>query len=113
MIPRYRNALPQLGNKLFLTDGGLETTLVFIDKIDLPHFSSVHLMKTPEGRERLRSYFRRYAAIARDIGAGFIFESPTWRASRDWAEKLGVSPDELQRLNKLVDRADRRAARGA
>jgi S-methylmethionine-dependent homocysteine/selenocysteine methylase len=101
MIPRYRNALPQLGNKLFLTDGGLETTLVFIDKIDLPHFSSIHMMKTPEGRDRLRSYFRRYAAIARDLHAGFIFESTTWRASRDWAEKLDVTPEELQRLNRL------------
>ncbi len=100
MIARYRNALPQLDGKLFLTDGGLETTLVFIDKIDLPHFSSIHMMKTPEGRDRLRAYFRRYASIAQDIDAGFIFESTTWRASRDWAEKLGVTPVELQRLNK-------------
>jgi homocysteine S-methyltransferase len=100
MMPRYRNALPQLDGKLFLTDGGLETTLVFIDKIDLPHFASIHMMKTPEGRDRLRAYFRRYAGIARETGAGFIFESPTWRASRDWAEKLGVTPEELQRLNR-------------
>ena len=42
MIPRHRNALPQLGDTLFLTDGGLETTLVFIDRIDLPHFSVRH-----------------------------------------------------------------------
>jgi homocysteine S-methyltransferase len=99
MIPRHRNALPQLDGKLFLTDGGLETTLVFLDKVDLPHFAAIHMMKTPEGRDRLRSYFRRYAAIAREIGAGFVFESPTWRASRDWAEKLGVTARELQRLN--------------
>ena len=96
MIPRHRNALPQLDDKLFLTDGGLETTFVFIDKIDLPHFSSINLMKTEDGRQRLHAYFRRYIAIARDNRAGFIFESPTWRASRDWAEKLGLSPAGLQ-----------------
>ncbi len=100
MTPRYRDALPQLGDKLFLTDGGLETTLIFIDKIDLPHFASVALMKSGEGRDRLRAYYRRYASIARESDAGFIFESPTWRASRDWAEKLGVTPKELRRLNR-------------
>jgi S-methylmethionine-dependent homocysteine/selenocysteine methylase len=100
MIPRHRNALPQLGDKLFLTDGGLETTLVFVDQIDLPHFAAVALMRNPEGRDRLRSYYRRYAAIAREANTGFIFESPTWRASRDWAEKLGMTPDALQSLNR-------------
>ena len=28
-MSKYRNRLPQLGDRLFLTDGGLETTLVF------------------------------------------------------------------------------------
>ncbi len=101
MIPRYRNVLPQLDGKLFLTDGGLETTLIFIDGIDLPHFAAIDLMRSPGGRDRLRSYYRRYASIALEAKAGFIFESPTWRASRGWAEKLGLSPGELRRLNKL------------
>ena len=40
-MPRYRHALPQLsGPKVFLTDGGLETTLVFLDGIDLPGFAN-------------------------------------------------------------------------
>ncbi len=100
MIPRYRNALPQFDDKLFLTDGGLETTLVYVDKIELPHFATINLMKTPAGRDRLRAYFRRYIAIATERRAGFIFESPTWRGSRDWAEKLGLAPAGLQRLNR-------------
>ncbi len=100
MTPRHRNALPQLCDKLFLTDGGLETTFVFIEKIDLPHFAAIHLMKNEEGRELLRRYFRRYAEIALKSRAGFIFESPTWRASRDWASKLGLAPAALQRLNR-------------
>jgi S-methylmethionine-dependent homocysteine/selenocysteine methylase len=99
-MPKYRSALPQLSDKLFLTDSGLETTLIFQDGIELPHFASIELMRSPKGRSRLRQYFRRHLAIARDRGTGFIFESPTWRASRDWAEKLGLKPAELAALNR-------------
>lgn len=90
-MPRYRDALPQLSDKPFLTDGGLETTLVFHDGIALPAFAAIDLMKTADGRARLAAYYERYAGIAVASRAGFIFESPTWRASRDWAATLGLS----------------------
>jgi homocysteine S-methyltransferase len=99
-MSKYRNALPQLDGKLFTTDGGLETTLVFLDGRDLPHFAAFDLMNDEAGRGRLRDYFRSYVAIARSARSGFIFESPTWRASRDWAEKLGYSPEELASMNR-------------
>lgn len=99
-MARYRHALPQLSDKLFLTDGGLETTLVFHEKMDLPHFAAFDLMTKIEGREKLRSYFIRYLAIAKKAKAGFIFESPTWRASSDWAEKFGYSAAELADVNR-------------
>jgi S-methylmethionine-dependent homocysteine/selenocysteine methylase len=83
-MPKYREALPQLGNKLFLTDGGLETTLVFHDKIDLPCFAAFDLLKHEWGRERIRDYYRQYASIAVAQEVGFILESVTWRANRDW-----------------------------
>ena len=96
----YRNSLPQLSRKLFLTDGGLETTLVFHDRVELPYFAAFDQMTSPEGRGRLRDYYRRYLEIARGSGAGFILESPTWRASRDWADKLGYSTPELADVNR-------------
>lgn len=99
-MPKYRNALPQLSDQLFLTDGGLEMTILFHDKIELPCFAAFDQMTSVEGRERLRDYFLRYLNIALDSGAGFIFESPTWRASRDWAEKLGYSAPELADVNR-------------
>ena len=99
-MARYRHALPQLSNKLFLTDGGLETTLVFHEKMDLPHFAAFDLMTKVDGREALRSYFIRYLAIAKKAKAGFIFEAPTWRASSDWAEKFGYSAAELADVNR-------------
>ena len=97
---RYRQDLPQLSGDFFLTDGGIETTLIFHDGLDLPYFASFDLLKNEEGRETLRRYFRTHAAVARDNGVGFILESATWRASPDWAEKLGYTSQELAEFNR-------------
>jgi homocysteine S-methyltransferase len=99
-MPKYRHSLPQLSDKLFLTDGGLETTLVFHEKMDLPHFAAFDLMTSVEGRAKLRDYFLRYVKIAKEQRGGFILEAPTWRASRDWADKFGYSAAELADVNR-------------
>jgi S-methylmethionine-dependent homocysteine/selenocysteine methylase len=100
--------LPQLtGNTLFVTDGGLETELVFHDGIDLPAFAAFPLLASPDTRARLRRYYDGYLAIAREHGAGFIIETPTWRANQDWAAQLGYSPAQLDTLNRAaVDLAE-------
>lgn len=97
---RYRHALPQLSGQRMLTDSGLETTLIFHDGLDLPLFASFALLATAEGRARLRPYFDRHAGIAVAHGAGFIADTPTWRASRDWGEKLGFDAVALANLNR-------------
>lgn len=99
-MSKYRKQLPQLSGELFLTDGGLETTVVFHEGIELPHFAAFDLLKEPAGREILVRYFERYLAIAKADGHGFILESPTWRASRDWGEKLGYSNAALAEANR-------------
>ena len=53
----YREQLPQLEGDLFLTDGGIETSLIFHDGIDLPLFAAFTLLKDDEGTEALRRYF--------------------------------------------------------
>ncbi|MBA4758684.1 homocysteine S-methyltransferase family protein [Sphingosinicella sp.] len=92
--------LPQLADRLFLTDGGLETTLIFHDGIDLPHFAAFDLMRTQEGRRALHAYYLRYLEIAQANGTGFILESPTWRASPDWGVLLGYSEAALAESNR-------------
>lgn len=95
-----RRRLPHETHGLFLTDGGLETTLIFHDGIDLPAFASFPLIETDEGREAITEYFRRYAAIAVENGTAFILEAPTWRASADWGEELGYDAESLDRVNR-------------
>ena len=99
-MAKYRNRLPQLDGGLFLTDGGLETTLIFQRGVELPHFAAFDLMRTPSGRDMLRDYHRPYIAVAKANGYGFILDGPTWRASADWAAKLGYSKDALAAVNR-------------
>lgn len=99
-MAKYRQNLPQLGDKLFLTDGGIETTLVFREGIDLPAMAAFTLMPQKDGQETLRRYFRRYAELARARGAGFVLESATWRASPDWGSKLGYTRAELAAIKR-------------
>ena len=99
-MPRHRDALPQLDGGLFVTDGGIETTLIFHDGFELPEFAAFPLLEAEDGREALRRYYGRYAAIARGLGTGLVLESPTWRASPGWGERLGYSAEALDDLNR-------------
>ena len=98
----HRHRLPQLDGRLFLTDGGLETTLIFHDGFDLPMFAAFVLTESEQGRAALRAYFDRYVAMAVRHGTGFILESPTWRANPDWGAKLGYDRDRLAAINRAA-----------
>src|ERR1051325_2758278 len=76
--------LPQLSDRTFITDGGMETTLIFHGGLDLPHFASFVLLDDEEGVRALREYFLPYVEIARDAGVGIVLDTPTWRANADW-----------------------------
>ena len=90
-MPKYRHSLPQTHGQLFVTDGGLETTLVFHDQMELPAFAAFPLLDTDAGRQRLADYYREYLTHAAEHGLGFILEAPTWRANPDWAAQLGYT----------------------
>jgi S-methylmethionine-dependent homocysteine/selenocysteine methylase len=95
-----RTSLPQLEGDLFLTDGGIETSLIFHQGLDLPEFAAFVLLDSDAGVDQLRRYYEPYLALARESGAGFVLESPTWRASPGWAARLDVSAEKLDALNR-------------
>jgi S-methylmethionine-dependent homocysteine/selenocysteine methylase len=97
---RHRDALPQLGETPFLTDGGLETTLIFHDGHDLPYFAAYDLLTREGGEDALRRYFEPYVRIALARGVGIVLETPTWRANPDWAARIGHSGHRLEALNR-------------
>ena len=99
-MAKYRNALSQSEGNFFLTDGGIETTLIFHDGQDLPFFAAFDLLKTSDGEESLRKYFRTYAQLAQTHQSGLVLETATWRASQDWGDQLGYTPDALAEANR-------------
>jgi homocysteine S-methyltransferase len=99
-VTSRRAQLPQLSGETFLTDGGMETTLIFHDGIDLPHFASFPLLESERGIETLRDYFARYIELADSFGLGLILDTVTWRANADWGERLGYSADDLADVNR-------------
>ena len=103
-----RRPLPHLSGRPVVTDGGLETDLIFHHGVDLPDFAAFPLVDDERGRELLLDYYRDYIGIAVRVGADIQLETPTWRASGDWGDRLGYSAAELRRVNRdsvaLLDR---------
>ena len=95
-----RERLPQLAGDVFITDGGMETTLIFENGLELPHFSSFVLLDDPEGLEALRNYYASYLTLAHEQGVGIILDTPTWRANPDWGNRLGYSAADLEDVNR-------------
>ncbi len=99
---KYRYALPHLNGKRMLTDGGLETTLIFQDGIDLPLFAAFLALETEKGVKALDRYMRKFAELAIRDGCGFIMDTPTWRASPRWAAELDVNLGRLKDLHRCA-----------
>ena len=87
-----------------LTDGGLETSLIFHQGIDLPYFAAFPLLRDDEGRSALRRYWEPYLALAREEGAPFAVDTATWRANPDWAARLGYDERDLREANLAAAR---------
>jgi S-methylmethionine-dependent homocysteine/selenocysteine methylase len=86
--------------QLLITDGGMETTLIYKKGFELPEFASFVLLDDPDGLDALRDYYRTYLEIAGARGVGIVLDTPTWRANRDWGERLGYSPEDLADVNR-------------
>ena len=99
-MAKYRNRILELSSTLLITDGGLETKLIFHDGIPLPDFAAFTLLKTETGRQWFREYFLIYIHLARKYNVGLILESPTWRASLDWFRKQGYADEDIVDINR-------------
>lgn len=92
--------LPQLAAPVFIADGGLETSILFLEGIDLPDFAAFPLLDDDAGRAALRRYYSPYLDIAVGRGIGIVLDTPTWRASADWGQRLGYDHDAIAAVNE-------------
>ena len=94
-----------------LADGGMETTLIFHHGLDLPHFAAFTLLASDDGRGALASYYDAYLAVAEERGVPIVLDTATWRASADWGDLLGYSPEQLADANRQAVATVRAASR--
>jgi S-methylmethionine-dependent homocysteine/selenocysteine methylase len=102
-----KQKLPQLADKICITDGGMETDLMFHHQLDLPELAAYDLLRHQQGYETLLNYYKTYAELAQRYQLGLVLETPTWRANADWGHKIGDSPQDLEKFNlqsvKLIE----------
>lgn len=83
----------------YLTDGGLETSLIFHQGFDLPSFAAYVLYESDAGRAGLRQYFEPYLRLAAQNRSGFLLDTATWRAGTRWGSVLGHDAAGIARIN--------------
>jgi homocysteine S-methyltransferase len=85
---------------IHLTDGGMETTLIYHDGIELPDFAAFTVLATDDGKAALAAYYDAYLTVAEAHDLPIVLDTPTWRASADWGARLGYSPAQLADVNR-------------
>jgi S-methylmethionine-dependent homocysteine/selenocysteine methylase len=83
-----------------ITDGGLETTLIYHYGAELPDFAAFVLLDDEDGIELLSRYYAPYIDVARGRRVRAILDTPTWRASADWGARLGYDAASLESINR-------------
>ena len=100
MHSKSRHLLADIGDQIFLTDGGMETVMVFQEGIDLPQFASFTLLDSADGRAALTKYYTAFLDEAAAQQAGFLLDTPTWRASAGWGKVMGLAPEQIDAINR-------------
>ena len=86
--------------RIYLTDGGFETSLIFHEGLDLPAFAACTRLDDAEGRAAMRRYFDGYLGIAETEKTGFVLDTATWRSGVHWAGAVGRDPQDMLRLSR-------------
>ncbi len=87
-------------DKPWLTDGGLETVMIYHEGLDLPYFAAFTLLENDAGRAALIRYFNKYADLARQATTGLVLDTPTWRAGTVWGAVMGLDAARVDRINR-------------
>jgi len=80
-LAKYRAALPQTGGRVFMTDGGLETTLIFHERVVLREGSRSATRSTATITRATATPARHVSAICAALGAGSPDRRP-WSTER-------------------------------
>lgn len=84
-----------------LTDGGIETRIMFGSGIEMePDIQVAGLLGDPQGRAALAGIYGGYIAAAAENHLPVVIGTPTFRASPNFVRRAGLEPAEVTVLNR-------------
>jgi len=95
----HRSFPPQQKGRFYLTEGGTETELLYRYGFELPQFAVFPLLDNPRAVSKMREMFRSYLEVAARHEMCALMGGLDYRASPDWGELLGYSPQGLAEAN--------------
>jgi len=94
MLDTNRFPAPQAG-RFYLTEGGIETDVMYKYGFELPEFAMFTLLENPEAVKVMRGMYQRYLDVVAKHDMSALMSGADYRASPDWGDKLGYSADGL------------------
>ncbi len=82
-------------DELFLTEGGTETEMMYRHGFELPEFALFPLLENSRAVTAMKHMFRSQLEVAARFQMSMMLGGLDYRASPDWAAKLGYSPQAL------------------
>ena len=99
-----RTVFPREDGLLYLTEGGTETEIMYRHGHPLREFAMFELMESPDAVADLTDMYRRYLDAAAKHGFAVMMSGFDYRASPDWAQKLGYSANSLRDMqHRCID----------
>jgi homocysteine S-methyltransferase len=96
----YQTTFPvRSGEALFLTEGGIETELMYKWRFELPHVAVFPLLDNPDAVAVMRGIYRRSLDVAAAHGMSAMLTGLDYRASPDWGGLPGYSQEALVEAN--------------
>ncbi len=81
----------QKDGMIYLTEGGQETEVMYKHGFELPEFSMYPLLDDPAAVETMQGMYEACLEVAASNGTGIVLGGLDYRASPDWAARLGYS----------------------
>jgi homocysteine S-methyltransferase len=89
----------QKEGRFYLSEGGSETELMYKYGFELPHFAMFPLLNNSDAVLKMREMYISYLEVAAKHKICALMGGLDYRASPDWGELLGYSPEGLAEAN--------------
>lgn len=84
---------------IYLTEGGIETEMMYKWGFELPQFAMFPLLKNPVAVAAMQGMYRRFLDVAAKYKTSVLMGGLDYRASPDWGSLLGYSSADLAEAN--------------